>query len=353
VLRRAGNASSVRGPARAPKGPRTAIRTAIRAEPFAVFRVQPVKLRGMAGCRRRGASEGHEDNCPRRCHAFVRMRNDEFVWSAARIGIHRHVEWNGYVCAHRQESGAVHAPSHPRRLRKHGECRERLPGHCAARKHAPEQHAPTHRIRAHTVLVAECNGLWCVRLLVGNAGVPEGRAHRMPVFGCQLHQRDDDAHWHESNDVCRDGERRGLWHHVPGGPHFRRSEVVGPQPENGASGSPEGVVSKRQGLLRKQPGAFREFQWRSRLAEFPSALTVIPQPKEPMTSRGMLTEAFVLACELQQQLRGKRKRYLKRAWRIVHHLPHWPDGASKGAALAMLVLLVVAAGRARRASSTG
>jgi hypothetical protein len=118
-----------------------------------------------------------------------------------------------------------------------------------------------------------------------------------------------------------------------------------------ASGSREGAVSERQGLLSPKSRGFREFQWRGRLAEFPSALTVIPQPKEPMTSRGMLTEAFVLACELQQQLRGKRKKYLKRAWRIVHHLPHWPDGASKGAALAMLVLLVVAAGRARRAST--
>jgi hypothetical protein len=64
-----------------------------------------------------------------------------------------------------------------------------------------------------------------------------------------------------------------------------------------------------------------------------------------MTARGVLAETFVLACQLQQQLRGKRKKYLKRAWKIVHHLPHWPDGASRGAALAMLVLLLVAAAR--------
>ncbi len=66
-----------------------------------------------------------------------------------------------------------------------------------------------------------------------------------------------------------------------------------------------------------------------------------------------MTEMYVLACELQGQLRGRRKKYLKRAWRIARHLPHWPDGVSKGAALAMLVLLLLSAARARKGGRRG
>ena len=66
-----------------------------------------------------------------------------------------------------------------------------------------------------------------------------------------------------------------------------------------------------------------------------------------MTAKHLMTEAYVFACELQRHLRGKRKKYLKRAWKIVRHLPHWQDGPTKGVALGMLVLLLVAAARAK------
>jgi hypothetical protein len=59
----------------------------------------------------------------------------------------------------------------------------------------------------------------------------------------------------------------------------------------------------------------------------------------------LTTRVFLAAAAVQWQLRGKRKKYLKRAWKIAHHLPHWPNGAFKAVALAMMVLLMLSAMR--------
>jgi hypothetical protein len=83
--------------------------------------------------------------------------------------------------------------------------------------------------------------------------------------------------------------------------------------------------------------------------EFTGMLTVQNGALLPLVAKGsmrhkrMLRDAYVLACTLQHQLRGKRRKYAKRAWSLARHLNHWPDGAYKGAAFAFLVLLVVAA----------
>jgi hypothetical protein len=66
-----------------------------------------------------------------------------------------------------------------------------------------------------------------------------------------------------------------------------------------------------------------------------------------VTPRTLATAAYVHACEASQHFRGKRKKYLRRAWKIAHHLPHWPDGPLKATALAMLIMLLLAAARAK------
>jgi hypothetical protein len=66
-----------------------------------------------------------------------------------------------------------------------------------------------------------------------------------------------------------------------------------------------------------------------------------------VTARALATAAYVHACEASQHFRGKRKKYLKRAYKIAHHLPHWPDGPLKGVKLAVLIMLLVAAAQAK------
>jgi hypothetical protein len=66
-----------------------------------------------------------------------------------------------------------------------------------------------------------------------------------------------------------------------------------------------------------------------------------------VTTRALSAALYVHACNLQMQLRGKRKKYAKKAWALAKRLPHMPDGAYKGAALAMVVLLLLAAVRAK------
>jgi hypothetical protein len=66
-----------------------------------------------------------------------------------------------------------------------------------------------------------------------------------------------------------------------------------------------------------------------------------------MHSKKMLRDAYLLACTLQHQLRGKRRKYAKKAWSLARHLNHWPDGVYKGAGFAFLVLLVVVAVQAK------
>jgi hypothetical protein len=34
-----------------------------------------------------------------------------------------------------------------------------------------------------------------------------------------------------------------------------------------------------------------------------------------MEARALFTSAYLFACEVQQNLRGRRKKYLKRAWK--------------------------------------
>jgi hypothetical protein len=66
-----------------------------------------------------------------------------------------------------------------------------------------------------------------------------------------------------------------------------------------------------------------------------------------VSPRALGTALYVHTGTVLHSVRGKRRKYLRRAWKVAHHLPHWPDGASKGVALGMLVLLLVAAVKAK------
>jgi hypothetical protein len=73
---------------------------------------------------------------------------------------------------------------------------------------------------------------------------------------------------------------------------------------------------------------------------------------ESMTRKELLRDTYVLGCEVQRLVRGRRKKYARRAWKIVHHLPHW-DGPLKALGLLMLVLLVHSAVTAKLGGGKG
>jgi uncharacterized iron-regulated membrane protein len=66
-----------------------------------------------------------------------------------------------------------------------------------------------------------------------------------------------------------------------------------------------------------------------------------------VSTRALGTALYVHTGAVLHAVRGKRRKYLRRAWKVAKHLPHAHDGAAKGIALGMLVLLLVAATTAK------